>query len=50
MKSSLGKNDTEMYSTHNEEKSVVAQIFTRNLKNKTYKYTIGLQYQNIYIY
>ena len=34
MKSWLEKNNTEMYSTHNEGKSVV----TRTLKNKIYKY------------
>ena len=27
-----------MYSTHNEEKSVVAERFIRILKNKIYKY------------
>ena len=32
------KNDTEMYSTHNEGKSVIAERFTRTLKNKIYKY------------
>ena len=34
MKSWLEKNNTEMYSAHNEGKSVV----TRTLKNKIYKY------------
>ena len=29
-----------MYSTHNEEKSVVAERFTKSLKNKIYKYII----------
>ena len=38
MKSWLEKNDIEMYSTHNEEKSVVAEGFIRTLKNKIYKY------------
>ena len=28
----------EKYSTHNEEKSVVAERFIRTLKNKIYKY------------
>ena len=32
MKSWLEKNDIEMYSTHNEEKSVVAESFIRTLK------------------
>ena len=38
MKSRLGKNDMEMYSTHNEGKSVVAEKFIRTLKNKIYKH------------
>ena len=29
---------TEMYSTHNEAKSVVAERFIRTLKTKIYKY------------
>ena len=35
MKSWLEKNDTDMYSTNNEEKSLVAERFIRTLKNKT---------------
>ena len=38
MRSWLERNAIEMYSTHNEEKSVVAERFIRNLKNKIYKY------------
>ena len=34
----LEKNDTEMHSTHNEEKSVLAKQFIITLKNKIYKY------------
>ena len=34
----LEKNDIEMYSTHNEQKFVIAEIFIRILKNKIYKY------------
>ena len=30
-------NDIEMYSVHNEEKSVVAERFIRTLKTKIYK-------------
>ena len=30
--------DREMYSTHNEGKSVIAERFVRTLKNKIYKY------------
>ena len=38
MKSWLEKNGIEMYSTHNEQKSVIAEIFIRTLENKIYKY------------
>ena len=31
-------NDMEMYSTHNEVKSVVAETFRRTLKNEIYKH------------
>ena len=34
MKSCLQYNDIEVYSTHNESKSVVAERFIRTLKNK----------------
>ena len=34
----LSDNDINMYSTHNEEKSVVAERFIRKLKNKLYKH------------
>ena len=34
MKSWLEKNDIEMYSTHNEGKSVAAERFIRTIKNK----------------
>ena len=47
MKSWL-KNDIEMYSTHNEGKSVVPERFIRILKNKTYKYMISIP-KNVYI-
>ena len=42
MKSWLEKNDIEMYSTHNERKSAVAERFIRTLKNK-------IQYQKMCI-
>ena len=48
MKSWLEKNDTEMYSTHNEGKPVVAEIFVRALKNKIYKYMTSVS-KNLYI-
>ena len=38
MKSWFKKNGIEMYSTHNEQKSVIAEIFIRTLENKIYKY------------
>ena len=37
MKSWLEKNDIEMYSTHNERKSVAAERYFRTLNNKIYK-------------
>ena len=49
MKSFLqNNNDIEMYSTHNEGKSVVAQRFIRTLKNKIYKYMTSIS-KNVYI-
>ena len=36
------KNATEMYSTHNRRKSVVAERFIRTLKNKIYKYMTSI--------
>ena len=38
MKSWSEKNNVEIYSTHNEGKSVVAERFIRTLKNKIDKY------------
>ena len=38
MKLFLQNNDTEMYSTQNKGKSVVAERFIRTLRNKIYKY------------
>ena len=38
----LEKNDIEMYSTHNEGKSAVAERFIRTLKNKIYKYMTSI--------
>ena len=37
-----------MYSTHNEEKSAVAERFIRTLKNKIYKYMTSIS-KNMYI-
>ena len=49
MKSRLEKNDTEMYSTFNEGKSVVAERFIRTLSNKIYKY-MTFPTKNVYIH
>ena len=48
MKSWLQDNDTERYSTHSEEKSVVAERFIRALKNKIYKYMTSVS-KSVYI-
>ena len=42
------KNNMELYSTHNEGKSVVAERFIRTLKNKIYKYLSPIS-KNLYI-
>ena len=42
MKSWLEKNAIEMYSTHNEGKSIIAERFVRILKNKSYKYMASI--------
>ena len=38
IKSFLQNDDIEMYSTQNEEKSVIAERFIRTLKNRIYKH------------
>ena len=38
MKSFFQNNDIEMYSAHNEGKSVIAERLIRALKSKIYKY------------
>ena len=48
MKSWLQDNNIEMYSTHNEGKSVIAERFFKTLKNKLYKY-MNLISKNVYI-
>ena len=48
MKSWLEKNAIEMYSTHNEGKSVVVERFIRTLKSKIYKYMTSIS-KNVYI-
>ena len=42
------KNDVEMYSSQNNEKSVIAERFIRTLKNKIDKY-MNLISKNVYI-
>ena len=37
-----------MYSTHNEEKSVIAENLIRTLKNKIYKYMTSVS-KNVYV-
>ena len=44
----LKDNDIEIYSIHNEEKSVVAERFIRTLTTKIYKY-MTLVFKNVYI-
>ena len=48
MKSWLEKTATEMYSRHNEGKSIVAEKYIRTLKNKMYKYITSIS-KNVYI-
>ena len=48
VKSWLQDNDIERHSTHNEEKSVVAERFIRTVKNKIYKYMTSVS-KNVYI-
>ena len=48
MKSWLEKNEIEMYSTHNEGRTVVAERFIRTSKNKIYKYISSIP-KNVYI-
>ena len=48
MKSWLEKNAIELYSIHNEGKSVVAERFIKTLKNKIYKYMTWIS-KNVYI-
>ena len=48
MKSWLQDNDIEMYSAHNEGKSVVAERFIRTIKKKFYKYMTSVS-KNLYI-
>ena len=42
------KNGIEMYSIHNERKSVVAERFIRTLKNRIYKYMTSMTKKCVY--
>ena len=48
MKSFFQNNNIEIYSTHNEDKSVIADRFIRTLKIKIYKYMTSVS-KNGYI-
>ena len=48
MKSWFHNNSIEMYSTHDEGTSVVAERFIRTLKNKVYKYMTSVS-KNVYM-
>ena len=48
LKSWLEKNNIEIYSMHNEGKSVAAERFIKTLKKKTYKYMTSIS-KNVYI-
>ena len=48
MKSSLEKHNIEMYSTHNDGKSVVSEGFIKTLKSKIYK-NMTVVSKNVYI-
>ena len=48
LKKCLKDNDIEMYSVHNEGKSVVAERFITTLKTKIYKYMTSIS-NNVYL-
>ena len=48
MKSFLQNNDIEMYSRHNEGKSVIAERFIRTLKYKIYKNMTSIPKKCVY--
>ena len=47
MKYWLKDNNIEMYSRHNEGKTIVSEIFIRTLKTKIYKYMTSIS-KNVY--
>ena len=42
MKSWIEKYNIEMYSMHNEGKSIIAETFIKTLKNKMYEYMTSI--------
>ena len=44
----LHDNSIEIYATHNEAKSIVAEEYLETLKNKTYNYVTGVS-KSVYI-
>ena len=48
IKSFLQNNNVEVYSMHNEGKSVIAEKFIRTIKNKIYEYITSVS-KNVYI-
>ena len=48
MKLFLQNNNIEMYLTHNEGKSVIAEIFIKTFKNEIYKYMTSIS-RNVHI-
>ena len=48
MKLFLNNNNIEMYSTHNEKNSIIAERFIKTLKNGIYKYMTSVS-KNVYI-
>ena len=49
LKDFLKINNTEMYSTYNEEKAVVAERFIRTLKNNIFKHILKQLFQKMFI-
>ena len=47
-KKMLKNDDIEMYSTHNERKSVVPERFIRTLKTKIYEYMTSVSKKYVY--
>ena len=48
MKFWLQDNTIEIYSTHNEGKSVVTEIFIRTLKSRVFKYMTSISKKRVY--